>query len=56
MRPGGTFAQHAERMAMEHPRDNLVPDATPAERGEAIVRVLRLAEALRQPGRRGASQ
>ena len=46
MRPGETFAAHAEAMAAEHPRDNLAPDATPEERGEALVRVLRLAEAF----------
>jgi hypothetical protein len=56
MRPGETFAAHAEAMAAEHPRDNLAPDATPEERGEALVRVLRLAEALRQPGPPGRSR
>jgi len=50
MKPDESTAQHAERIAREHPTGHLGPDATPEERGAALERVLILAEALRRPG------
>ena len=43
------FAEHADRMAAEHPVTHLDAAATPAERGAALEQVLMLADALRRP-------
>lgn len=56
MRPQETPGEHADRLAREQPQTSLSRDASPDERGEVLVEVLALAEALRRSGPRERSR